>query len=121
MKMTKFEIKYVKTPEEFKALYDGSAFTLEGLDLDTLPDFQKWLEKECELKESVTIHIIKGKEMNCQYKLRGFNAYKDDLNIVCVNLSYIKNPEKLAISRFRVGGRWFDDIVDNNSLKNKDV
>ena len=119
--MTKFEIKYVKTPEEFKALYDGSAFTLEGLDLDTLPDFQKWLEEKCELKEIVTIHIIKGKEMNNQYELRGFNAYKDDLNIVCVNLTDIKNPGNLILSRFDVGGRWFDDVVDNNSLRNKEI
>ena len=29
-------------------------------------------------------------------------------------LDDIEDPTKIAIPRFQVGGRWFDDIVDNN-------
>ena len=50
--------------------------------------------------------------MNDKYNLTDNNAYKEDLTIVSV---IDINPLKIALKRFSVGGRWFDDIVDNNN------
>ena len=63
--------------------------------------------------------IISGKTMNEYYNLSGKNAYKDELTIVSIPLNQLNNIDKLAIARFEVGARWFDDIVDNN--RNREV
>lgn len=55
--------------------------------------------------------------MNDFYTLSGKNAYPDDLNIVVIKLSNLVNPNKLITKRFEFGGKWFDDIVDNNAYK----
>ena len=50
-------------------------------------------------------------------ELPGNNRYPDDLNIVSITNI---NQAKIAIPRFQVGGRWFDDIVNNlKSRKDK--
>lgn len=60
-------------------------------------------------------YVTSGKDMNefCG-GLTGDNAYPDDLSIVSIKLSDIKDVSKIILRRFEVGGRWFDDIVDNN-------
>jgi hypothetical protein len=52
--------------------------------------------------------------MNTYYGLKGSNAYPNDLTIVSVTDI---NQIKIAWARFGVGGRWFDDIVDNNARR----
>ena len=52
--------------------------------------------------------------MNINYGLTGSNKYKDDLTIVSIKNEDIKNLGAIIIPRFQVGGRWFDDIVNNN-------
>jgi hypothetical protein len=46
--------------------------------------------------------------------LSGDNAYHNNLNIVSVTNI---NPMPIALARFEVGGRWFDDVVDNNAMR----
>ena len=52
--------------------------------------------------------------MNEQYGLSGSNAYPEDCTIVSVTDI---NQMAITIPRFEVGGRWFDDIVDNNTRR----
>lgn len=106
----------VSTRKELDELYSQSALTWEGLDTSSkcLKQVIEWLkENHALLAEDIapTFHIIKGEFMNNTYGLKGSNAYPNDLNIVAVT-----GIRQLAITlkRFDVGGRWFDDIVDNN-------
>lgn len=110
--MKDYKITNVTTKEQLDTLYENSAFTMEGLLEDSIPDLMKWLEEHNAIEtETPNVHIIKGKLMNDIYELTGDNAYPDDLTIVSIlgiNLLAIVYP------RFEIGGRWFDDVVDNN-------
>ena len=57
--------------------------------------------------------------MNNNYELTGNNAYKDNLTLISIKTEDIKNLKAIIIPRFEVGGRWFDDIVDNNAMREK--
>ena len=54
--------------------------------------------------------------MNEQYGLTGTNAYKDDLPIVSFSLKDF-DARPITFIRFGFGGRWFDDVVDNNARR----
>lgn len=96
-------------------LYDNSALTLEGLSLDSLDDYAEYLDDICGLKDGAVFHIIDGNEMNNFYCLSGKNAYPGDLHIVAIKLDDLVNPDAIILKRFEFGGRWFDDVVDNNA------
>ena len=51
--------------------------------------------------------------MNKVYGLTDDNAYPDRLDIV----SIVGNTVPMTMRRFEFGGRWFDDIVDNNAWR----
>ena len=87
--------------EEF---YDDSALTLEGLDLDSLDDYAKYLDEECGLEENAIFHVIDGGTMNHLYDLSYNNAYPDDLHIVVIKLSDLVNPNAIIMKRFGFGG-----------------
>ena len=97
-------------------LYNNSALTIEGLAEKAIPDFLDWIEGYTPIKNKV-VYIIKGGVMNMAYHLTGSNAYPEELNIISVKLDDLENPMKVAIPRFEIGGRWFDDIVDNNTRR----
>ena len=97
------------------SFYKDSSLTLEGLALDSLNDYADYLDKVCGLKDSTVFHIVSGKYMNDVYDLYGDNAYPDDLHIVVVKMECLKNPMSIVTKRFEFGGRWFDDVVDNNA------
>ena len=59
--------------------------------------------------------------MNNAYGLTGENAYKDELTILSIKLEDIENVGAIIIPRFDIGGRWFDDIVDNNARHQKEI
>lgn len=94
-------------------LVDHSALTIEGLALDSVGDFVAWIESYTPLKNR-RVFITKGSLANAQWNLTGDNAYPDDLNIASVKLDDMDNYEKIVMPRFQVGGRWMDDIYDNN-------
>lgn len=96
-------------------LYENSALTLEGLNLDSLDDYAKYLDDICGLKDGAVFHIIDGNEMNNFYCLHGKTAYPGDLHIVAIKLDDLVNPNNIIMKRFEFGGRWFDDVVDNNA------
>ena len=55
--------------------------------------------------------------MNQNYRLTGANAYNDNLTLISIKTEDIKEVNKIAIPRFEIDGRWFDDIVDNNARR----
>ena len=106
------------TKEQLDALYNQSALTWEGMttDEENLGAIKDWLNSHGAIIDGVepTFHIISGELMNTVYGLTGRNTYPDDLSIVSVTEI---NQMKITIPRFEVGGRWFDDIVDNNAMR----
>lgn len=106
----------VTTREELDALYEESALTWEGLKTDekNLNAVHDWLKEHGAIIADVepTVHIIKGILMNTTYELTENKAYPSDLNIVSITGI---NQMAIALPKFLVGGRWFDDIVNNNA------
>ena len=94
-------------------LIDNSALTIEGLAADSIPQFVEWIEEHTPLKNK-TIYVTKGALANREWGLTGRNAYPSDLNIVSVKLDDMENFKKIVMPRFQIGGRWMDDIHDNN-------
>lgn len=112
--------------DELNKLYTTNAITIEGLVESDIHYFVNWVENECECKfvnDKIEVNIIKGKTMNENYALTGNNAYQDELTIVAIPLNQIDihNIGKLALKRFDIGARWFDDIVDNNLIREKEA
>lgn len=90
-----------------------SALTIEGLALDSIPQFVEWIEEYTPLKTK-TVYVTKGALANREWGLTGRNAYPSDLNIVSVKLHDMEDFNKIVMPRFDIGGRWMDDIYDNN-------
>lgn len=108
-----YTIENVTTKEQLDKLYNNSAFTIEGLTEESIPDMLEWLgENTIFTTENPIVYVTKGEVMNAEYSLIGNNAYPEDLTIISViSIDLIK----IALKRFSVGARWFDDIVDNNA------
>ena len=113
----KYIIESVITKEQLDKLYNNSAFTIEGLVEESIPDMIAWLgENTVFTTDNPVVYVTKGCVMNLAYDLVGDNAYDNDLNIVSViDIDLVK----VALKRFSVGGRWFDDIVDNNVVRHE--
>lgn len=116
MEFEKIEVKEFSTLNELK---NDSALTIEGL-LDTnenLESFLEWVAEKTELNKNV-IYVTKGSLMNEYCKLSEDDKYDDDLSIVSIKLSDMKNPQAIVLKRFAIGARWMDDIISNNINKN---
>ena len=113
--MSDYKIVEAKTAKDLEELYNCSALTIEGLDPDSIPDF---VEHVIEMGGTVKKVVdIRGSLMNQVYGLTGTNAYPDRLDIV----SIVGNTVPLTMDRFNWGGRWFDDIVDNNAHREQEM
>lgn len=111
------------TADDLPELYADNAFTMIGFDTskDNLNDLIKWLNiHNCHMVNP-DIYVISGELMNVYYGLTGNNAYPDDLHIVCIRLADLDNVPGIIIPRFQIGGRWFNDVVDNNARRNRDA
>ena len=108
------KINHCETKEDILNL--GSALTWEGLVVDDecLKDVFKWLESHTPVKVK-QVFVTSGKLMNDSFGLKGNRRYPDDLNIVSIKLEDMEAPQAIVIPRFQVGGRWMDDIIDNNN------
>lgn len=115
--MKKYTVNTDITMSLCDEFYDDSALTIEGLGLDSLDDYANYLDDICGLEDGAVFHVIDGNEMNDFYMLSGKNAYPGDLHIVVIKLSDLVNPDKIILKRFEFGGRWFDDVVDNNARR----
>lgn len=106
---------------DIEELKEGSALTFEGtcIDDDNLEWLMKWFEEhDCKMLRD-DFYVIKGKQMNDKYGLTGNNRYNDDLNILCVKLSDLSQINNIIMPRFEIGGRWLDDVIDNNLYREK--
>ena len=119
VQMNKIEVTGKSVLDE---LYGCSALTLEGLapDDENLLQLKEWIENYTAFKK-VDFYIISGAVMNREYHLTGSNAYPEtDCTLVSVKLSDLEQPQKIMRTRFFIGGRWFDDIVDNNARREEE-
>lgn len=116
-----FEKNKVTTKEQLDELYNSSALTFTGVseDDESMNQMLDWLKAHTEVSEPLPVYIIKGKVMNEKYELTGNNAYPNDLTLISIKLDDIKNVGAITMARFEVGGRWFDDIVNNNAIREK--
>lgn len=109
------------TAEDMQRLYDESSLTFEGTttDAENMQWLYDWLVEHGALAEGdpLEIFVVKGSLMNSYYHLTGSNQYPGQLNIVCLPLSQFKEIGGITLARFQCGGRWFDDVVDNNSRR----
>ena len=118
-KMNKIQVTDRATLDE---LCKGSAFTIEGLspDDESLGQLAEWVKRLTAFKRE-EFYIIAGSVMNREYGLTGTNAYRETgCTLVCIKLTDLEKPQALTIPRFQVGGRWFDDIVDNNARREEE-
>lgn len=111
--MTKIQVTNKSGLDE---LYNDSALTIEGLSTedDSLKDMIEWIKQFTAFKKE-DIYVIEGSVMNREYGLTGTNAYPETgFTLVAVKLADLEKPLALTLPRFQVGGRWFDDVVNNN-------
>ena len=98
--------------------YNGSYYTITGCggDLNEWKNgYQELLEKEGIGKITKWVEFT-GKEMNEELELSGDNKYPNDLQFLAFNLDGLE-ISKLAIFKMRMADRWFDDIVDNDRIR----
>jgi len=108
---------------DLNSLYDNDALTFEGttIDDDNLNYLIDWLKShDCKMR-CEEFYVIKGRVMNDHYQLTGDNRYPDNLNILCIRLDNLTNVNAIVAPRFELGGRWFRDVVDNNSARENNL
>lgn len=113
---------FVTNKEQLDELYDAWALTLIGIEDsdESINRFIDWIKKYSEVSNPLNVYITSGKTMNNHYNLTGNNRYNEDLKIVSIKNKDIMQLMRIAIPRFEIGGRWFNDIVDNNSWREED-
>ena len=97
--------------------YEDNSLTFEGASAskENLDFLYNWLKDLGAIGDStLSIYTYKGNMMNEKYGLTGYNAYPDDLTFLTVRLDDMQDVSAVVIPRFQIGGRWFNDIVDNN-------
>ena len=112
----------VTTKAQLDALYEDWSLTIEGFapDEKNLKELLDWVKELTPLKRE-DVYIIEGAVMNREYHLTGTNAYPDkNCTLACVKLADMENPNRVAIPRFQIGGRWFYDIVENNARREEE-
>lgn len=110
------------TNKDLYDFYKNWSLTFIGVDMEkeNIDWLANWL-KPYNDGHDIIIYNISGKLMNTHYNLTGDNSYPNDLNIIAIKLSDLTNIEKLALARFEIDGRWFTDIVDNNTRREEET
>lgn len=110
---------YVEDKETLNQLYEDWALTIEKMPLWKLPIYMDFLESRTTVYRK-RVCIITGSIMNKTYGLTGENAYPDDIYLVSVLGRDVAQGEMgIVVDRSVVGARFFNDIVDNNSRREK--
>lgn len=120
MKNTKELYKVVEADSDMlDKFYDDNSLTFEGyaISKENTDFLYNWLKEMKGLKDEVLpIYTYTGSLMNEKYELEGKNRYPDGLHFITIMLSDITCSSMLIYERFEIGGRWFNDIVDNNRM-----
>lgn len=117
------KLEQVTTKDQLHMLYSSSALIAEGLIADDkcIDFLANWLEENgAEPLDDLAIYVVKGSLMNEVYGLTGENAYQSDLPIVCILLDEMGNPAAITGPSLLMGFRWFDDVVNNNLLNERE-
>lgn len=114
--------KIVEADEStIKKLELSSALTIEGLNIESFGEALEFIDNECGGLKEGDIYTWNGELFNEIYNLKGRNAYTDDLTFFCVPLDLALDIQKLSVTRFQFQGRWLDDIVYNNRVRQSDI
>ena len=102
----------------------GSAATIEGLTLDSIPKYVELIEKlggkfKQKGDEKLTVYVTSGLQMNKSFRLKGSNAYPDDTHIVSIQLEDFYYDTSFCINRPRFGIRRIDDILDHHRWQSR--
>lgn len=106
--------------EKIKDLENHSALTIEGICEDDFQVALNWISDNCGGLKDGDVYTWSGELFNKIYKLTKSNAYPKDLHFLCIPNDLIEDMPRMAIARFQFGGRWLDDICDNNSRREKE-
>jgi len=103
----------------------GSSFTFEGFSIEdnNLKKLISYLKMETEMIDVPIIYYWNGKEFNDMYNLTGSNRYNSDLTFISLSLNNWDKESigKLISLKIQLGARWLDDIVDNNSWRERET
>ena len=107
---------------DFEKMYAGSWYTITGVGGDET----EWKDGYQDLLTKAGIGTIRewvaftGDEMNRYYGLTDTNAYPHDLHFLAFPLDGL-DAGKLAMFKLQMRDRWFDDIVDNNAVHQREI
>ena len=119
-KMKVIELTADNAADYFESFYDHSALTFVGVIPEEAQLYRDYFAKYSKIDKSKPAYLYTGKMMNDHYGLTGRNAYPNDLHILTFTNDTFDNLMGIAIPRFQIGGRWFDDIVENNLSHQED-
>lgn len=109
------KIKTIRTKCDITKMSKDNNLTIEGCSLinENYEFLQSWLKMIRANKERITfLYNIKGRTMNRLYHLKGDMKYPNELNIICIDNRFY-DREKIGSTRFDIGARWFNDIIEN--------
>lgn len=107
---------------DFEKMYAGSWYTITGVGGDE----QEFKDGYQDLLTKAGIGTIRewvaftGDEMNRYYGLTDTNAYPYDLHFLAFPLDGM-DVGKLAMFKLQMQDRWFDDIVANNAVRQREI
>lgn len=107
---------YVTDENQLDVFYEDWSLTFIGVIEDEIPLYLDFIKQYTPLKKE-DVYVFNGELMNNKYSLIGNNRNSDNLIFICIKLEDIEDVGKFAIPRFQIGGKWFTDIVDNNSRR----
>ena len=103
------ELIQVEKPRQFAKFYKDGALTLMPVKMEDANLYFNWLKQFTDFYNE-RMYVFTGKQMNDYYKLTDWNAYPDDLLAFAVMLE-----------DFLFEGRWFDDIVAENRVHQRQI
>lgn len=88
---------------------------------DEAQKYVDFFKEVTDVNDDETGYIISGGQMNDHYGLTSHNAYPRELNILVIPLKAFGDVGKIAIPMREIGGRWFTDVVDNNTERQRRI
>ena len=109
------EFKDVTTKDEIKELKENSAFTFEGIvvDSETLDQIYELLHNQFNVLSDKDIEIYKFSGFDLKEAFPEISDYPNDIILVSIPLEAFVNVGRASIVKLQIGARWLDDIVDN--------
>lgn len=104
--------------KKFDEFYDDWDLTFTGVIENEWNLYVDFIKGCSPINEDSEVYYFKGKLMNKKYNLKGKVAYNDDLGFLVIKMRDVESIDRIALPMRLIGGRWFNDIVDNNKRAN---